>query len=122
MYTGGAAWLGVGISSDGGMLGADAVIGLPDENTVEKYELQGYSSREVVPSRAQTLTGTEIIVSDDSTIMTFTKLLVESNENPLTPNAQNAMIFAVGSSSTFRIHKEYSSLLVNLNSCLVSSG
>lgn len=37
-YTG-LAWAAVGFSADGMMVGSDAVIGLPDDQTVLEYDL-----------------------------------------------------------------------------------
>ncbi|CAN0581535.1 unnamed protein product, partial [Laminaria digitata] len=39
---GGDAWISVGFSETGGMIGSDAVIGLPDEGTALEYYLTGY--------------------------------------------------------------------------------
>lgn len=40
----GVAWVGLGFSESGGMLGSDAVIGLPHEGTALEYYLASYVS------------------------------------------------------------------------------
>lgn len=35
----GEAWISVGFSTDGNMVGSDAVIGLPDDGSVMEYDL-----------------------------------------------------------------------------------
>ncbi|CAN0472621.1 unnamed protein product, partial [Hapterophycus canaliculatus] len=35
------AWTSVGFSSDGMMVGSDAVVGLPDDVSVQEYDLTG---------------------------------------------------------------------------------
>ncbi|CAN0403390.1 unnamed protein product, partial [Scytosiphon promiscuus] len=35
------AWTGIGFSSDGMMVGSDAVVGLPDDASVLEYEMTG---------------------------------------------------------------------------------
>ena len=54
MYDG-EGWLGIGFSDDGLMIGSDAVIGLPDEETVSEYDMNSYgtpteSSKQVTSS------------------------------------------------------------------------
>lgn len=43
----GLAWVAVGFSSDGEMVGSDAVIGLPDVESAAEYDLDG----QVAPER-----------------------------------------------------------------------
>lgn len=55
----GEGWVGLGFSSDGVMVGADAVIGLPDEDTALEYDLGGYVSHDLgVLACAKFWTGT----------------------------------------------------------------
>lgn len=43
MYDG-EGWLAIGFSDNGLMTGSDAVIGLPDEDTVLEYDMDSYGT------------------------------------------------------------------------------
>ena len=60
-------------------IGSEAVIGLPDDGTVLKYELTGKSTSLVVPMSddKQTLIDTSITQEGGMTVMSFTKILDE---------------------------------------------
>lgn len=45
-----AAWASIGFSSDGMMIGSDAVVGLPDDASVQEYEMTGQVRSPVLPS------------------------------------------------------------------------
>ncbi|KAL7553589.1 hypothetical protein ACHAWF_016888 [Thalassiosira exigua] len=76
-------WVALGFSADddGTMYGSDAVLGLPSDGSVFKYEL--FWTPDVMPESNQTLMGTSLIQEDDKTILSFTKLLVEEGEVPI---------------------------------------
>lgn len=96
-------WLGFGISPSGGMVPADAVIGLPDEGTVLLYEMTSPSLSGVVAlsDDMQTLTD-NTITQDTATTMTFAMKLNEGTY-PLAVG-DNSCIYAQGSSNAFAYH------------------
>jgi len=100
-------WLGFGISTDGKMTGSQAVIGLPsdsglaEDGDVKKYDLNGGDPRiKVMEDDKQTLIDSSITQDVDAglTVMSFTKLLVENDENeiPIIENGENIFLFAKG--------------------------
>ena len=118
----GAVWVGVAFSTSGSMVGSDAIIGLPSDSTVMKYNLNGYATSFVVLDSAQTLTGNVIQVSDGGvTTMLFTKLLVEPGETPIEPEGEHFMLFAYGSGPDLAFHARMASVRLNLASCSVGS-
>ena len=90
-----AGWVGIGFSRDGTMGSSQAVVGIPSVYTVLKYDLVGYDPA-VMPSEKQTLEDTSIFNNLGKTIMTFTKLLVETNEVPLVIGKENSFLHAWG--------------------------
>jgi hypothetical protein len=110
-YQGGDAWIGFAITDDQRqMLGSEAVIGKPDENTVQKYSLESTTTDGIVAmsTDSQTLENATIVQANGVTTLTFTKLLVEDNNNngekEILANGPNYFLYAVGSSNTFGIH------------------
>jgi len=101
----GDAWVSVAFSTDGQMIGSEAVIGLPGDNKVEKYNLGGKSDNAVLPMSEsnQTLSDTSIEVKDGQTIMKFTKIMKEAGEIEITPG-DNTLLWAHGSSDVLGYH------------------
>lgn len=99
-------WLGWGISSDGMMIGAEAVIGLPDDGTVLKYNLNGKSSSKVIAmnSTYQTLLNTKIEQKGGVTTLSFEKILEEEGQLPIVPGQNNTFIFAEATANAFGYH------------------
>ena len=90
-------WIGMGFSADGLMTGSQAVIGIPADGTVLKYDLT-YTAAPMSDDR-QTLTGTAIAAeADGRVIMEFAKLLVEEGEVAILVGAENRFIHARGPS------------------------
>ena len=87
-------WIGIGFSSDGTMYGSQAVIGIPVEATVLKYDLT--STATLMSEERQTLSGTSITEIDGMMIMKFAKLLTEEGEVPILLGAKNDFIHARG--------------------------
>ena len=84
-------WVGIGISDDGKMKDSYAIIGIPNENTVQKYLLGG---GKVTLSEEQTLKDASITQDDDGTmIMKFTKILVEEGDIPIRIDEDGENIF-----------------------------
>ncbi len=87
-------WVGIGFSPDGEMAGSQAVIGVPADGTVLKYDLT--TTATPMDGARQTLTGTSIVESDGTVLMVFEKLLVEDGEVPIVEDAENRFIHARG--------------------------
>jgi len=68
-YEGGEAWVGLGFGA--GMLGSQAIIGVPALDSVDTYNLGGFSVDDVVPTGGGALAETSLIVSEESTVMTI---------------------------------------------------
>ena len=80
------AWLAVAFTEGNSqMVGSEAVIGLPDTGEVVKYAMRSQVPAGVVrmPDAQQTLIETSISQSEGVTRMQFTKILVETGENPI---------------------------------------
>jgi len=99
----GKGWVGMAVPSDPNcqicMSGSDAIIGVPGENaSVLKYDLNAYKLADVIPMEdtRQTLMDTSIAEVDGTTVVTFTKLLVEEGENPIDGNGPNTFLYAMG--------------------------
>lgn len=95
MWSNTEGWLGFGVSPSGKMVGSEAVIGLPDENTVLKYSLNGKGPTSVVAMNAtsQTLTNTSIQQDNGVTVLSFGKYL-EDGKDPIKLGQNNTFIFA----------------------------
>jgi len=91
-------WIGLAVSPDGSMGRADAIIGIPDEDSVLKYDLAGYVPT-LFSDEKQTLRDTSIVTSGSTTEMQFTKLLVEDDDEvPISLVNENVMLHAWGGS------------------------
>lgn len=91
-------WIGLAFSANGSMGRADAIIGIPDENSVLKYDLAGYVPT-LFSDEKQTLRDTSIVTSGSTTEMQFTKLLVEDDDEvPISLVNENIMLHAWGGS------------------------
>lgn len=107
----GQAWLGFAFATDpDDMVPNVAIIGLPDEDQVQKYDLTGQDVSLVIPITESTpsLTNPSITQNDTHTILQFTQPLSQSsssnNEVSVTLDASNTFIWAVGSSNTLAYH------------------
>mmetsp|Transcript_644 Transcript_644/g.1162 ORF Transcript_644/g.1162 Transcript_644/m.1162 type:complete len:421 (-) Transcript_644:95-1357(-) len=105
----GEAFVAVGFSTNGEMIGSEAVIGIAGENgdIPQKYNLGGKSTELVttMPAEQQTLTDASVEVVDGQTVMKFTKILIEPNEIPVDPNVESIMLWALGSDFTLGYHR-----------------
>lgn len=112
----GEAWISLAVAQTANaMVGGEAIIGLPDENSVRKYQMTGKSANLVTPMAElmQTLWDESIVQEDGKTIMTFTKWLVEENELEIA-EGRNDFLFASGSSNTLAYHAARTGVSVNL--------
>lgn len=94
-----------------------AVIGLPDANVVEKYDLQFKSPVGVTPlDQRQTLTNASIVQENGSTILTFTKPLVESGERAVSVG-ENRFNWAIGANNLLGYHSFRGSSVATFSEC-----
>jgi hypothetical protein len=102
------SWIGLGTSQTGGMVGSEAVIGLPNEGTVSKYMLNGQTIDEVVEmdGDAQNLVATSVVQEDGKTTVSFATSIAEL--------VNATMIYAVGSSNDLGYHSERGSFSLDL--------
>lgn len=121
----GIGWLGWGVpeSEDGGMIGSDAVIGLPNlpnaRTNPGRYELNGRSLSQIdlMPSRRQTLIDASIEQAESSTTMTFTYILNErERDNPFDVEEQT-IIWAYGFSNTLGYHRDRGRSTIDFTEC-----
>lgn len=120
----GEAWLGLAHSESGSMMGSMAILGLPDApvaHQVQKYLLGSSTERngipQALPALQQTLLDTSLAQDGGNTIMRFTKLLSEPNEQTINPNWQNTFLFAYGSSNFLGYHEKRGVLALDLRPC-----
>lgn len=99
-------WVAVAISLDGMMIGSDAIIGEPSTKSVLKYNLNGKAANlvDAMDTARQTLEDTSIVEDKGTTIMTFTKRLVEPGEIPITSRGKNMFLHARGDDTTIGYH------------------
>jgi len=117
------AWLGWGINPSGEMIGAESVIGLPDEGTVRKYNLFDESMDGVVEmdEASQTLMETSIVQENGMTIMSFAKYLDEDQYGIFESGSPNSFIWAVGSSNALGYHADRGNFQLEFESAAGSS-
>ena len=101
-------YIGFGISPNGTMSGAEAIIGIPSDGTVFKYNLQGGDGRSVsvMESAKQTLLHARVTTTqqynnenDGKTVMEFAKYLMEGEDEHeilLDSGGLNSFLYAVG--------------------------
>jgi hypothetical protein len=112
-------WISIGFSSDGSMAGSQAVIGIPSEGTVLKYDLTNTAN--LMPKDRQTLSGTSIEEMDGMVMMEFVKILVEEWEVPIHKDEENKFIYAKGSDD-LGYHTAKAAFVLDLSSGLKEEG
>jgi len=108
----GLAWLGIGVSTDGKMVGGKSVIGQPESEVSStnpgKYDMYYTYPGGVVlmDDSAQTLINGTIAqdTTTGETTMTFTMMLDESGELSITSSGQNIFIYAMGGDNTYPLY------------------
>ena len=119
----GAGWVGISFAGSTSMIGNIAVIGLPDDGTVLKYNLAGKQTSLVTPIDSDTLTDTSIVYNPDtgSTILKFTKPLVETGETTISESGENIILVAYGASNTLATHASRNPIsAVTLKECVLA--
>lgn len=111
----GEGWLGWGFSKDGSMIGSSAIIGLPEENTVNVRKLNDKSVNGISVSPEQNLIESSITQEKGITQLRFKKAL---DTSPIIHNGENTFIFAIGESNKFGYHQHRNTVRVkDLVSC-----
>ena len=67
----------------GGMVGYQAIIGIPQYYMIVKYELKGYSDHAALMDKYQTLMDYYIEAVDGDIVIKFKKFLVEEGQNDI---------------------------------------
>jgi DOMON domain/Eukaryotic cytochrome b561 len=117
-YTG-VGWVGISFSKTTTMVPNVAIIGLPDDNTVTKYGLNGYVVNSVTSLSSDTLTDSSIKYNSTtgSTILSFTRPLSVTDETTVATGT-NTVLFAYGSTNTLDRHAYRVAKTVTLNACI----
>ena len=71
----GEGWVAMALSLDASMADSEDIIGMPDEDTVMKYNVGFYVKPEPMSDDKQTLVAGSIMQEDGKTVLTFAKLL-----------------------------------------------
>ena len=125
----GQAWLSIGWAPGKSvMIGSQAVIGWPDKEpsltNPGKYDMNTLTSEGVVlmKNSRQTLTNATIVQNSTHTVLKFTKILEESNENSISSTAKTWLVWAVGFDNSAQFHIKAGGFAIKLNQCAVSEG
>jgi len=115
----GLAWLGFGISPDGKLNQAEAIIGKPDSkrnHKVTKYAFDGqkkWTEAGKMVKEFQTLEAANIEQDGSTTVMTFKKKLEEDSEIAIKGHGDNEFVLVVGKKNRF--HHPHHSYALKLN-------
>jgi hypothetical protein len=117
----GIGWVGISFTQSTLMVPNVAIIGLPDDNTVMKYDLTIRDISGVLPAAAdvQTLTETSIVQENGSTIMKFSRALAETDETTVATGS-NMILVAYGFSNTLARHSYRLPTTATFTECLVA--
>ncbi|KAI2508617.1 putative catecholamine binding [Fragilaria crotonensis] len=125
----GQGWLSLGFAPGyTTMIGAQAVIGWPNDalslTNPGKYDMTSESESGVVlmDNSRQTLENATIVQNGTHTVLTFTKLLEESNENSISATGPSSFVWAVGTSNGMGIHGRRGGISLTVNQCIVTEG
>lgn len=109
----GEAWVAVAVSPSGQMVGAQAVIGLPDSGEAMIYDLNARSDAGVVVSDTQILTSSSVTQADGRTMLTFTVPL-ETDGFRVSSDGSTSYLYAYGTSNTLGFHAARSAFSAGL--------
>jgi len=84
------------------MVGSQAIIGVPALDSVDTYDLGGFSVDDVVPTGDDELVETSLVVSDGSTIMSVSAPIGRFG---IEPGAEVSVIFAHGENGELKYHE-----------------
>jgi hypothetical protein len=122
----GTAWVGVGVSPDGQMVGSQVVIAKPDEAPSEsnpaRYSLEARQQDAVELASQRTLIEATYEQTGGVTVLRFKEVLAINVELPISASGSNTFVYAVGSSNTFGYHAQRGSFtLPALTGCTVAT-
>lgn len=106
----GTGWIALGFShsTEGVMVGSDAIIGLPSNGKVQYYELKSKDVRGIQqksPEAQKTVTGHFISQSSTKTVMSFTKAFNGNIDAfQFIPKGINTFLYAYGTSNELGYH------------------
>jgi len=80
--------------ASGGMVGAQAILGIPQYNMTVKYDLIGYAAQAALPDVQQTLMDASVESVDGDIVLKFKKFLVEEGENDIIVDGPQNFIYA----------------------------
>ena len=112
-------WISLGFSASGTMKDSQAIVGIPSQDTIEKYDL-AISQAYPMTEDKQTLRDTSIDTNGGKTSMSFTKLLLEDGETTIKEEGDNTFLFAKGG-ATFGYHSSRSVFTLDLSITSISS-
>ncbi|CAM9906597.1 unnamed protein product, partial [Choristocarpus tenellus] len=108
-YTG-TGWVSLGFSDTGDMIGSDAVIGLPNDQSVLEYDLTS-KDQTTLPEESETqeISSTSVTQEADQTTITFTRPLDPMGEGKqqlsATAGDTTILIWAAGSENDLGYHE-----------------
>lgn len=108
------SWIAFGVSPNGMMAGGEAVLGLPDDGTVQKFALAN-ARVQLMDAEYQTLMQNNITQVDGKTVMEFAKYLKEDGENEILADGENTFLWAVGTSNVLGYHAERDSFTLDFD-------
>jgi hypothetical protein len=110
----GEAWIGIGFSNDGQMVGSEAVLGVPG-GVPQKYVLGGKDNTSVVSmaTHKQTLMDASVKLESGSTILKFTKIMKEEGEVEIKAG-ENILLYAQGMGVDVGYHAKGESFTLSL--------
>ena len=76
-----------------GMVGSQAVVGIPQYNMLVKYGLKGYADQAELTGKHQTIMDASVETLDGEILLKFKKLLVEEGENEIIVNDHQKFIY-----------------------------
>lgn len=113
----GSAWLAFGVSMDGNVGGADAIIGLPDDEAVKQYELvDNGEGKATDPSSSSLFTGT-VSSGSGETVLTFEAELDTGDSHVIQKSGLNTFLYAEGGSTEFGFPHRRGTFRVDLDTC-----
>lgn len=104
----GEGWVSVGFSDTGEMVVADAVIGLPGDDTALEYLLEAKNLAGVTEATVQEISGASVIQANSTTTLMFTRPLSPSDTDKDTLSAaegdEATFLWAYGEDNTLAYH------------------
>lgn len=113
----GLGWVGLAVSPNGQMVGSHAVIGLPNDDSVRRYYLGGYSLDQVTVAQEdqQGLVLGEVVQNNTHTVLTLELSLESFAIDPF--GNENHFLLAAGSSNDLYHHAAKERLTLALAPC-----